>query len=134
MRVRTAASASSREGFGTIGCGADRTWSDRGLSDRGDFGQGLTTASIRGLSVRPAQKAGGVTGAAASVIRALGDSTHARRPDAAFPFYMAPCWWRSLPARQPSLLLAPAGQSLYIRQNRSCNQGIGRINRIRTPC
>src|SRR6266849_11181387 len=58
MRVRTAASASSREGFGTIGCGADRTWSDRGLSDRGDFGQGLTTASIRGLSVRPAQRPG----------------------------------------------------------------------------
>src|SRR5438132_12068451 len=91
MRVRTAASASSREGFGATGWGADRTWSDRGLSDRGDFGQGLTTASIRGLSVRPAQKAGGVTGVAASVIRALGDSTHARRPDAAFPFYMAPC-------------------------------------------
>src|SRR5712691_12055294 len=72
MRVRTAASASSREGFGTIGCGADRTWSDKGLSDRVGFGQGLTTASIRGLSVRTAQKAGGVTGAAASVIRALG--------------------------------------------------------------
>src|SRR5215471_15231026 len=110
MRVRTAASASSREGLGTTGSGAWRTCSDRdGLS--AGFGQGFTTASI---AVSPFDRpwAGGVTGAAASVIRAFGDSTHARRPDAAFPYYMASP--RS-EARPPSPILPVGwGTSPYI--------------------
>src|SRR5262249_45902718 len=92
MSVRTAASACSRVGLAATGSGAARTWSDRAGCSAGDgLGQGLTTASIA-VSPFDRPEAGGVTGAAASVIRAWEDSTHARRPDAAFPFYMACVW------------------------------------------
>src|SRR5262245_46721034 len=74
-------------GNNRLGSGADVIGKGRLLGR--SFGPGLDDSVHRGLSVRPTSWAGGVTGAAASVIRALGDSTHARRPDAAFPFYMA---------------------------------------------
>src|SRR5919197_3251848 len=46
MSVRTAASASSREGRGTTGSGAARTCSERVDFSVDGFGQGLMTASI----------------------------------------------------------------------------------------
>src|SRR6476619_1299860 len=66
ISVRTAVSACSREGRGLTGVGAARTWSDKVC-----LGQGLTLellfgASMTGLSVRPARRAGSVTGVAAS--------------------------------------------------------------------
>src|SRR6266516_53957 len=56
-----------------------------------DLGQGLITASIAVLSVRPTS--GPVEqGQRRQSYRAGRNSTHARQPDAAFPFYMAlPC-------------------------------------------
>src|SRR3954471_8832386 len=90
MSVGTAASASLRDGFGTIGLVVARTCSDMtGFSAGEDLGQGLTTASIAVSPFDRPSRAGGVTGAAASAIRAWRDSTHAQQPDAAFPFYMA---------------------------------------------
>src|SRR5262249_32258659 len=72
MSVRTAANACSRVGLGTTAAGAARTCSDSVGGSAGDgLGQGLTTASIA-VSPSTGVEAGGVTGAAASVIRALG--------------------------------------------------------------
>src|SRR5438874_779940 len=87
----------------------------------GDMRQGLTTASIA-VSPFDRPEAGGVTGAAASVIRAWEDSTHARRPDAAFPFYMACVWLcaakgRSRPAGACSRL--PAAPYIFVQKGRA---------------
>src|SRR4249919_2730010 len=109
MSVRTAASACSREGRGSIGAGAARTCSDKAC-----FGHGLTfvfLASMTGLSVRPARNGTGcVTGLAASVNRAGPLPVQCGRLDAAFPFgrlFSSAC-----PA--PRTLLAPPYQPLYI--------------------
>src|SRR6516165_3025867 len=117
MSVRTAASACSREGLGVTPSGAARTWSDRvGSSAADDLGQGLTTASI---AVSPfGFEAGGVTGAAASVIRALGGfdpcATTGRRIPILHGFGRRLRSRAEPAAGSQAFLLAPAGRSLYI--------------------
>src|SRR5215471_15458583 len=131
MSVRTAASACSRVGLAATGSGAARTWSDRDPCSAGDdLGQGLTTASIA-VSPFDRPEAGGVTGTAASVIRAWKDSTHARRPDAAFPFYMACVWLYAAKAGGGSRALARACRPLPIY---SCKRDAQSPRRAITAC
>src|SRR6476661_6381246 len=105
MSVRTAASACSREGRGSIGAGAARTCSDKPC-----FGHGFTLvffASMTGRSVRPVRKGTGcVTGLAASVRRSGPFAGPFGRLDAAFPLVA------------PRALLAAPHQPLYIHLRR----------------
>src|SRR5579862_1399643 len=96
IKVRTAASASSREGRAT-GCGACRTCSESGPSWARTLGQGLTTASMT-VSVRPALLlgAGGVTGAAASVYHDSRDLPPCAKPGRRIPILHGPAHRRDL--------------------------------------
>src|SRR5215813_14784259 len=118
MSVRTAANACSRVGLGTTAGGAARTCSDRvGWSAGDGLGQGLTTASMRSLR-STGFEAGGVTGAAASVIRALGGfdpcATTGRRIPILHGFVRRLRSRAEPAAGSQAFLLAPAGRSLYI--------------------
>src|SRR5215831_696034 len=110
MSVRTAASASSREGRGSTGTGADRTCSDKPC-----FGHSFTLVfftSMTGLSVRPAfarrqrrecHRGGRVSYSAAAVPGNRGFWTP----------HSHSAWLKPCRRREP--LLAPSGQPLYIQ-------------------
>src|ERR1700745_972655 len=126
MSVRTAANACSRVGLGTTVAGAARTCSDRvGWSAGDGLGQGLTTASIA-VSPFDRQRPEVSPGRPHQSYAPWADSTHARRPDAAFPFYMASIGSfapvQSLPFGSQAFLLAPAGRSLYIASREARNR------------
>src|SRR5678810_516403 len=116
MSVRTAASASSRDGLGMIGSGAARTCSDRaGLSAGEALGQGLTTASI---AVSPFDRP-----SRPGVSPGRPHQPHAWEPpkrDGRTPhshlhgFHIQLRARAKLPGPAEGLLLAPTGSTIYI--------------------
>src|SRR5262249_21124960 len=91
---------------------------------RGRFGPRLDDSIHRGLSVRPALRPGVSPGRPHQSYALWEDSTHARRPDAAFPFYMALLGGfapvQSLPpARKPSCSRQRAAPYIFLHGTRA---------------
>src|SRR6185503_7514293 len=117
MSVRTADSASSRDGLGTTGSGAARTCSDRAdVSAGDDLGQGLTTASIAVSPFDRPSRPGVSPGRphqpyAPGEIRPMRNS---RTPHSHFTWLAHPLRFYAKLRPDERLLLAPAKRTIYI--------------------
>src|SRR5215471_822938 len=110
MRVRTAASACSREGLGSTGVGTARTCSDKPC-----FGHGFTLVfftSMTGLSVRPALAQRAVPEVSPGWPRQSSTGPYSASRGTWTP-HSHSAWL--LPCRREEPLLAPSGPPLYIR-------------------